>query len=70
MERINQEGEQERPLWSQYARSSARREDTSSARVEEGQTESSSGSWQMGSNCKGVASEHLAKHRDGLAIIG
>jgi len=70
MERLDQEGKQEGPLWSQHARCSARREGTSSARAEERQTESSSIPWQMGPNCKGFVSKHLAKHSDGLAIVG
>ena len=70
MEELDQEGKQDRPLRSQHARCSARREDTSSAWREERETKNSSDPWQMGPNCKGFVSKHLAKHCDGLATTG
>lgn len=45
MERLDQEGQQEGPLWAQHAGCSPRREDTSSTWAEERQTQSSSGPW-------------------------
>lgn len=70
MEGLNQEGKQEGSLWSQHARCSPRREGTSSTWAEERQTESSSGPWQMGPNCQGFVSKHIAKYSDGLALVG
>tara|TARA_B110001450_G_C17641092_1_gene489323 strand:+ start:261 stop:527 length:267 start_codon:yes stop_codon:yes gene_type:complete len=70
MAELDQEGKQDGPLWSQYARCSARREGTSSAWREERETKNSSDPWQMGPNCKGFVSEHLAQHCDGLVTAG